>query len=120
MDNGNIRTKIGAALAAMPGNDFAPAAQRLLDTLGYRSQRTLSDQSGAVDSFINTFPTIRWDSTTATQSERAFRKQTASVRIIFQIANAEIAAARRHNGRCSRTTLSTAATRRASSSWPWS
>ena len=93
MDNGNIRTKIGAALAAMPGNDFAPAAQRLLDTLGYRSQRTLSDQSGAVDSFINTFPTIRRDSTTATQSERAFRKQAASVRIIFQIANAEIAAA---------------------------
>ena len=93
MDNGNIRTKIGAALSGLSSGDFVPAAQRLLDTLGYRSQRTLSDQSGAVDSFINTFPTIRRDSTTATQSECAFRKQATSVRIIFQIANAEIAAA---------------------------
>ena len=77
----------------LSSGDFVPAAQRLLDTLGYRSQRTLSDQSGAVDSFINTFPTIRRDGTAATQSKRAFREQAASVRIIFQIANAEIAAA---------------------------
>ncbi len=96
MDNGTSRTEIRAALAAMPGNDLAPAAQRLLDTLGYRSQRTLDNQSGAVDGFITTFPTIRRDGTTATeptQSERAFRDQAASVRIIFQFTNTEIAAA---------------------------
>ena len=96
MDKGNIRTKIRATLAGLSSDDFVSAAQSLLDTLGYRSQRTLSDQSGAVDSFISTFPPIRRDGTTATeptQSEHDFRKQATSVRIIFQITNVEIAAA---------------------------
>ena len=96
MDNGNIRTKVRATLAGLSSDDFVSAAQGLLDTLGYRSQRTLPDQSGAVDSFINTLPPIRRDGTTATeptQSERDFREQATSVRIIFQITDAEIAAA---------------------------
>ncbi len=96
MDNGNIRTKIRATLSGLSSGDFLPAAHRLLATLGYHSQRTLDDQSGAVDSFITRFPTIRRDGTSVTeptQSERAFRKQAASVRLIFQLTDAEIAAA---------------------------
>ncbi len=96
MDKGNIRTKIRATLSGLSSGDFVSAAQRLLDTLGYRSQRTLSDQSGAVDTFISTLPPIRRDGAAATeptQSERDFREQAASVRIIFQITNTEIAAA---------------------------
>ena len=84
-----MKEDIQAALVGMPGNDFKAAAQDLLAVLGYRSERTLPGQSGAVADFIAQFPSAR----ESTVTEQAFRDQVRSVRLVFQVTGDEIASA---------------------------
>ena len=87
----DLRNKIRADLAAISGADFADEAQALLGVLGYRSQRTLPDQTGDPDEFIaqDLVEIKRRD----TKSEREFLDNAASVRVIFQVTDSEIAEA---------------------------
>ena len=87
MTTGIILNEIETALADMTQGDFVDAGRRLLDTLGYRSDRTL-DLSGEVEEFTDTFPAPNPD----TKSETRFREHVASARILFQFTDSEIAA----------------------------
>ncbi|MXZ20071.1 MAG: hypothetical protein F4Y84_05595, partial [Caldilineaceae bacterium SB0665_bin_25] len=87
MTTGNILNEIEAALAEITQGDFVDTGRRLLETLGYRSERIL-DLSGDVEEFIDTFPAPNPD----TQSETRFRKHVTSARILFQFTDSEIAA----------------------------
>ena len=82
----DVQRKIEAALAQIWGVDFAGEAATLLGALGYRSERTLPGQSGTVDDFLNAFPADN----PGTKSEGEFRKQAASVNILFQVTDSEI------------------------------
>ena len=88
MTYSRLLERIRGALAVTPGQDFAPAAEDLLNVLGYRSELKLPDQSGSVADFMNSFPAPNPDS----KSEHCFREHVADVRIVFQITDAEIAA----------------------------
>ncbi|MXY92049.1 MAG: N-6 DNA methylase [Caldilineaceae bacterium SB0664_bin_27] len=93
MTTGNILNKIETALDDMTKGDLVDTGCRLLETLGYRSDRTL-DLSGDVEEFIDTFPAPNPD----TKSETRFRQKVASVRILFQITDSEIAELNRSQG----------------------
>ena len=82
------RERISAALPQLAAGDFADAPAALLETLGYRSSRTLAGQSGDPARFISQFPAANPD----TRSEAYFLRETRSVRILFQLTGAEIAA----------------------------
>ena len=58
----------------------------LLAELGYRSDRTLTDQTGEVNQFIERFPAKK----AGTQSENKFRDEDPTVRILFQLTDSEI------------------------------
>ena len=70
MTTGGILNEIENELADMTQGDFVDAGRRLLETLGYNSDRTLS-LSGDVDEFIAALPAPNPD----TQTERHFRQQ---------------------------------------------
>lgn len=78
--------RIRAVLKDTEGGEFATAARSLLAELGYRSDRTLSDQTGDVNQFIERYPARK----AATQSENDFRDEDPTVRIIFQVTDSEI------------------------------
>ncbi len=82
----NMTTEIKAALSDVPRDDAIAGARRLLETLGYRSERTL-ELTGSVHEFIEAFSAPTPD----TLTERDFRQEVASVHVVFQITNAEIA-----------------------------
>ena len=86
-----LREKIGGALAAVSGAEFAVEAETLLGTLGYRSERKVLDQTGSVDDFIaqDLFEIKKRD----TKSEQEFRDNAESVLTIFQVTDSEIAEA---------------------------
>ena len=88
MMTGAILNEIKTALGDVKQGDFADAGRRLLETLGYRSDRTL-DLSGDVEEFIDTFPAPNPNA----QTETRFRERAASTRILFQFTDSEIAAA---------------------------
>ena len=88
MSGENIRDRIKASLAEVPGADFAAAAEDLLAVLGYRSELTLDNQSSIVEDFISRFPLTYTD----TKSEKAFRQSAKSVSILFQLTDYEITA----------------------------
>ena len=77
------------ALASAAEGDFAEQATKLLDVLGYRSERTLPGQSGAVDDFLEQFPAKN----PGTKSEARFREAAASIHVLFQVTDEEISAA---------------------------
>ncbi len=77
--------EIRSALAALPAGDFAAAATDLLAALGYRSERTL-ELSGDVDDFSAQFPAANPD----TATERVFRDNAQSARLLFQLTDSEI------------------------------
>ena len=77
-----------SALADSP--DFAAAAAGLLADLGYRSTRILPGQSGDAGELFRQLPPAP---TPDTQSARDFITEAQSVRILFQLTNAEIAGA---------------------------
>ena len=76
-------TPAAAIAQALAEDDSA-----LLETLGYRSPRTLPGQPGDPAQFLRQFPAANPD----TQSEAYFLRETRSVRILFQLTGAEIAA----------------------------
>ena len=86
---GNIKEDIGAILAERSPGDFAALVQDLLAVLGYRSERTLVEQTGDVADFIAQFPAPKPN----TKTEQAFREHVSSVRLVFQVTSDEIASA---------------------------
>ena len=89
MTSTNIRQDIRDALAKFDSLDFGTSAKLLLGTLGYNSERVPQGQSGEIDEFITEYPADNPD----TNSEREFKEHAESVRLIFQVASEEIAAA---------------------------
>ena len=81
-----LRGKIRRALAEMSGDDFATESRRLLNAIGYNSERTLPDQSGDPGEFFETFPAK--NPNTATEQE--FLKESSHVRLVFQYTDEEI------------------------------
>ena len=77
--------RIQSALREYSDADCQTAALKLLETIGYRSERTLA-LSGDVDDFIETFDALNPD----TKTERRFREHTESVKLIFQLSDSEI------------------------------
>ena len=88
MNTTDLREDIQAALAAIPSSDFLTETENLLAVLGYRSERTLAGQTGAVADFIAQFPAAK----ESTRTEQVFREQVQSVRLVFQVTSDEIAA----------------------------
>ena len=85
--NPDVYPLISAALADVSGGtDSRDAATGLLAAMGYRSDRRLN-MSGDVDDFLTRLPAPNLD----TQSERDFRREARSARVLFQLTNAEIA-----------------------------
>ena len=78
---------IQTALAQLPGQNFAAAATELLASLGYRSELVPPSQADNVEYFIQTYKA----SNPGTRSENDFVENTKSVRILFQVADREIA-----------------------------
>ena len=87
MSSVDIKANLRAALAAMSDRDFLSATKELLAVLGYRSSRTL-ELSGKADDFIQAFPTQSRN----TRTEKVFRENAQSVRLLFQVTSDEIAA----------------------------
>lgn len=85
MTTENMTTEIRDALSDLSQDDPIAGARRLLETLGYRSDRTL-ELTGSVSDFIKEFPAPNPD----TLTERDFRQNVASVHVVFQITNTEI------------------------------
>ena len=85
MATDNILKEIEAALAAFAQDDLIDAGRRLLDTLGYRSERTL-ELAGSVEEFIGAFPAEN----PGTRTERHLRENAKSTRILFQVTDSEI------------------------------
>ncbi len=83
----SIKEDVRAVLAAMPQGDFAAATQDVLAVLGYRSERTLPEQTGDVADFIAQFPAEKGN----TKTEQAFCENVQSVRLVFQFTSDEIA-----------------------------
>ncbi|MCY4414722.1 MAG: Eco57I restriction-modification methylase domain-containing protein [Chloroflexi bacterium] len=88
MSTSSIRNAISAALRTMVDSDLTAAASNLLSACGYRSERTLPDQSGDADDFIQQFPAVN----AGTQSEQAFVDNAESVQLLFQFTGGEIQA----------------------------
>ncbi|MDE3256336.1 MAG: Eco57I restriction-modification methylase domain-containing protein [Gemmatimonadota bacterium] len=82
----DIRDDIRSALERIPYDDFDVAAKRLLEALGYQSERT-QELSGSVDDFIREFPAPNQN----TKTEKEFRELTQSLKLIFQVTSDEIA-----------------------------
>ena len=78
--------RIRAVLKDTEGGEFATAARSLLAELGYRSDRTLSDQTGDVNQFIERYPADR----AGTRSEHDLRDEDPIIRIVFQVGDTEI------------------------------
>ena len=80
------KAHIRSALAAIPTGDFSETSNKLLVTLGYRSERTLK-LSGTVEDFIQEFPAPNPN----TKTEQAFRNSVESVQLLFQFTSDEVA-----------------------------
>ncbi len=83
----NLLEVLQSTLTAMPASDFLEATKDLLATLGYRSERTLPGQTGAVADFIAQFPAPKEN----TRTEQVFRENVRSVQFVFQLTDDEIA-----------------------------
>ena len=83
----HTKENLQAVLETNATSDFTLAAKDLLGALGYHSERTLLEQTGAVVNFIEQFPAQKENSKT----EAVFREHVGSVRLAFQITSDEIA-----------------------------
>ena len=88
MSTQSTTNDIRTALSAAAADDFPELATALLGTLGYRSERTLTGQTGKPADFIQQFPAQN----PGTQWERSFLDNAQSVRILFQFTGSEIQA----------------------------
>ena len=82
-----LRQAVQTALRPTEGGDFSQQAATLLAVLGYRSERTVPDQSGTVAEFLERFPPKNPD----TKSEREFQDAAESVHVLFQVTDDELA-----------------------------
>ncbi len=78
--------QIDDTLHRIPEDGFFQAASDLLSILGYRSDRIPPEQTGKAADFIKQFPTENRNTT----SEQLFLEHDPTVRILFQITDAEI------------------------------
>ena len=85
MNDMECKQAIIEAMQRFGDGDLAENAVHLLGVLGYRSELTL-ELSGDVADFIAQFPAGKPD----TVGEQAFRRDAQSVRILFQLTDAEI------------------------------
>ncbi len=81
-----LREKIRRALGVVSGADFADESKRLLGAIGYKSERTLADQSGDPREFCEVFPTKNLK----TATEQEFLKESTHARVVFQYTDEEI------------------------------
>ena len=79
------KAAIKSALSAIRTGDFLEKSKELLDTIGYRSERTL-ELSGTVHDFFQEFPALNPN----TKTEQEFCKHVESVKLIFQFTSDEI------------------------------
>ena len=88
MSTRSVKNAIEAALAEMTGSDLTAAATNLLSACGYRSERTLPDQSGNAGDFIRQLP----DANLGTQAAQALLDNAQSMNVLFQFTSGEIRA----------------------------
>ncbi|MDE2691658.1 MAG: Eco57I restriction-modification methylase domain-containing protein [Acidobacteriota bacterium] len=81
-----MRTAVRDALAQGAGLPFDEAAFRLLDCLGFRSDRTLPGQTGRVADLPEAFTVNQ----RATKTARDFKAEATSARVLFQLGDDEI------------------------------
>lgn len=84
------RDRLRAALAGAAEGEVGDAAEILLGALGYRSERRPPAMPSDASSFLDSFPP---NGRTETKSERAFRKEVRSVRLLFQVTDSEVGSA---------------------------
>ena len=87
MNDAEYKQAIAEAIRRFQKGEWSKSVVHLLDVLGYRSERTL-ELSGSADDFIEQFPAANEN----TKTEQAFCDNVQSVRILFQLTDAEIAA----------------------------
>ncbi len=87
MNDAEYKQAIDEAVRRFQKGEWSKSAVHLLDVLGYRSERTL-ELLGSADDFIEQFPAANEN----TKTEQAFCANVQSVRILFQLTDAEIAA----------------------------
>ncbi len=79
---------------------FADGAAALLDTLGYKSDRTPPGQTGDLGAFLSAYPRLKPDGkpfppdTPPTADETLLRNNASSLHVLFQLTDAEINAER--------------------------
>ena len=78
--------RVDDTLRRIPEDGFFQAASNLLSTLGYRSDRIPPEQTGKASDFITQFPAKNRNS----KSEQLFLTHDPTVRILFQMTDAEI------------------------------
>ena len=86
MSTQSTMSDIRTALSAAAAGDLPELASALLGALGYRSERTLAEQTGKPADFIQRFPAQN----PGTQFEQSFLDNTQSVRILFQFTGSEV------------------------------
>ena len=84
----DVASEIRGALANLPGREFSAATTDLLAVLGYSSTLVSDDQATLIDDFIQHYPATK----PGTQTERFFRENADSIRVLFQYTDQEIAA----------------------------
>jgi len=84
--NPDTRTALRDALAEGAGLPFDEAALRLLNCLGFRSDRTLPGQTGRVADLPEAFTVNQ----RATKTAGDFKAEAVSARVLFQLGDDEI------------------------------
>ncbi len=85
MNNTPYKTTITRALRRFVGDDLANNARSLLETLGYRSDRTIAFEPNTADGFIETF-----DPFGEMSVDKALLQEWKSIDFLFQLTEGEI------------------------------
>ena len=85
MNNTPYKTTITRALRRFVGDDLANNARSLLETLGYRSDRTIAFEPNTADGFIETF-----DPFGEMSADKALLQEWESIDFLFQLTEGEI------------------------------
>ncbi len=85
MNNTPYKTTITRALRRFVGDDLANNARSLLETLGYRSDRTIAFEPNTADGFIETF-----DPFGEMSADKALLQEWESIDLLFQLTEGEI------------------------------
>ena len=88
MNQTDVASDIRGTLATLPGREFPAAATDLLGVIGYRSDHVPGSQPATVDDFIQQYPAPTPD----TKTERFFRGNADSIRVLFQFTDQETTA----------------------------